>query len=97
MNKAKVYEGLATGLSAVRAAEYTRHQEGDIKAIQEAMASLERDNWVSVRRGLPNRGEAVLCVNTRGGRYINTMDLKGHWFYEDGYVTHWQPLPALPR
>jgi hypothetical protein len=62
--------------------------------------------WISVNERLPEDGR-VLCVRKseyfRGRRYIDILISDHGWFRDgaffvsDGNVTHWMPLPELPK
>ena len=59
--------------------------------------------WISVKDGLPESGkESVLIALRWGGVDIGWCE-DGRWRsefvneYEDGEVTHWMPLPNLPK
>ena len=59
--------------------------------------------WISVKDGLPESGkEGVLIALRWGGVDIGWCE-DGRWRsefvneYEDGEVTHWMPLPNLPK
>lgn len=74
--------------------ERCREQEADIEEL------LKEREWVSVKDRLPDEAENVLTYAARPFYdvvYVNRLiDKKnGEWLY-DG-VTHWMPLPELPK
>ena len=67
------------------------------------------NKWISVKKKLPDEGEMVLCVGTKGGMFIGELMVNA---YRGGdscgvYVpnsrhayrnaTHWMPLPEPPK
>lgn len=62
-----------------------------------AEAAVERD-WISVEDRLPEPGVDVLAAYR--DRHINMGTAGDDWLeedIEDGYITHWMPLPEPPR
>ena len=68
---------------------------------------LYADKWVSVKDSLPEPGQSVLIYYPKWeGDEIQvakldedriTFDICGEFNVGTGYVTHWQPLPGMPR
>ncbi len=62
-----------------------------------AEAAVERD-WISVEERLPEPGVDVLAAYR--DRHINMGTAGDDWLeedIEDGNITHWMPLPAVPE
>lgn len=62
-----------------------------------AEAAVERE-WISVEDRLPEPGVDVLAAYR--DRHINMGTAGDDWLeedIEDGYITHWMPLPEPPR
>lgn len=62
-----------------------------------AEAAVERD-WISVEERLPKPGVDVLAAYRNRHIYMGTVG--DDWLeedIEDGYVTHWMPLPEPPE
>lgn len=62
-----------------------------------AEAAVERD-WISVEDRLPELGVDVLAAYR--DRHINMGTVGDDWLeedIEDGYITHWMPLPEPPK
>lgn len=62
-----------------------------------AEAAVERD-WISVEDRLPEPGVDVLAAYR--DRHINMGTAGDDWLeedIEDGYITHWMPLPEPPK
>lgn len=62
-----------------------------------AEAAVERD-WIRVEDRLPEPGVDVLAAYR--DRHINMGTAGDDWLeedIEDGYITHWMPLPEPPR
>ena len=62
-----------------------------------AEAAAERD-WISVEDRLPEPGVDVLAAYR--DRHINMGTAGDDWLeedIEDGYITHWMPLPEPPK
>ena len=56
--------------------------------------------WISVEERLPERDKEVLClfVYPEGTSVCqNVYYGSGHWLGEGDHVTHWMPLPELPK
>jgi hypothetical protein len=56
------------------------------------------NEWISVKDRLPEKGKDVLCVDHRGA-FIGCFS-DGIWYDVDSCnvpVTHWMPLPELPK
>ena len=64
-------------------------------------------DWISVKDRLPDmEGEYLVCftyphTNAIGidvdGYFPNATYIEGGWDVHNGWVTHWQPLPAPPK
>ena len=59
--------------------------------------SVRRQQWISVKERLPEKGEQVFVVYS--GKYCKDVHLS---YYENGWsslvdVTHWMPLPEAPK
>lgn len=66
--------------------------------------------WISITNHLPSNGQRVICYN---GKYIEIKqfeNLESSYIFYDGHyhwtahhiglienVTHWMPLPELPK
>ena len=64
------------------------------------------NNWISVADRLPEEGKDVLCAGSGGSQYVTSWVSDDKWVdRECSYhkkvfltcVTHWQPLPELPK
>jgi hypothetical protein len=73
----------------------------DGKSVTEwAAIGMTAPRWISVKDRLPEEGVCLGCHGSSVGIYGY---LFGEWFDEDdciceeGYVTHWMPLPAPPK
>ena len=59
--------------------------------------------WISVKDGLPESGKEGILIALRWGEVDIGWCEDGRWRsefvneYEDGEVTHWMPLPNLPK
>ena len=59
--------------------------------------------WISVNDGLPENGKESVLIALRWGEVDIGLCEDGRWRsefvneYEDGEVTHWMPLPNLPK
>ena len=59
--------------------------------------------WISVKERLPESNERVLvvCRTKKGVQTVNLAycDDNGHWHGQGSMagVTHWQPLPEVPK
>ena len=59
--------------------------------------------WISVKDGLPESGKESVLIGLRWGEVDIGWCEDGRWRsefvneYEDGEVTHWMPLPQLPK
>lgn len=68
---------------------------------------MNESTWVSVKHKLPDKGIKVLIVyqetKSEYGIRFGYITFDGHWRPEGGngnfdkYITHWMPLPELPR
>lgn len=70
-----------------------------------------KQEWISVKDRLPNRGERVLCFmkssgknqndtisdNVYNGILVGSNPPKYVWEWNGDYVTHWMPLPDPPK
>ncbi len=60
--------------------------------------------WISAKDELPPLNKVVLVISYANDYYLawrSHYDGAEEWVYddgtfEDGYITHWQPLPPLP-
>ena len=73
-------------------------------ALLTAIDALEQDNgWISVKDRMPEEGVDVLVYGyiylNRKGADVDFVDREsGNFFYyDDGRVTHWRPLPEPPK
>lgn len=69
-------------------------------ALLTAIEVLEQDNeWISVKDRMPEEGVDVLVYLNRKGADVDFVDREsGNFFYYDeGEITHWRPLPELPE
>jgi hypothetical protein len=58
--------------------------------------------WISVKDRMPEEGVEVLVYGdiylNRKGADVDFVDKSGNFFYYDeGEVTHWMPLPMPPK
>ena len=75
----------------------------------DAIEELQKPKWISVEERLPEFDGRVLCwrkgVHHRGVEYMDilyfNLDLRRFdnygWIDKDIVVTHWMPLPELPK
>lgn len=69
-------------------------------ALLTAIDALEQDNdWISVKDRMPEEGVDVLVYLNRKSADVDFVDREsGNFFYYDeGKVTHWRPLPEPPE
>jgi hypothetical protein len=72
-------------------------------ALLTAIDALEQGNgWISVKDRMPEDGVEVLVYGdiylNRKGADVDFVDKSGNFFYYDeGEVTHWRPLPEPPE
>ena len=88
---------------AAASAEKLRRQNGELRDAAAdvtrlaAEAAVERD-WIRVADRLPDPGVDVLAAYR--DRHINMGTAGDDWLeedIEDGYITHWMPLPEPPK
>jgi len=54
--------------------------------------------WISVEDKLPQYISDVLCVTKSGSIYMDWCSISKKWEKrEEKTVTHWMPLPSLPK
>ncbi len=58
--------------------------------------------WISVDDRLPKENEKVLCYFQYQNENLNSICENiyygnSHWFVEGDHVTHWMPIPKLPK
>ena len=57
--------------------------------------------WIDVKKKLPQSTERVLVALKREKSTYTNIDtdrvVKGKWVRWNGVVTHWMPLPKLPK
>ena len=68
---------------------------------------LDADKWISIKERLPEKGQSVLIYYPKwDGDEIQVaklepdgimFDICGEFNIGIGCITHWQPLPAMPR
>ena len=73
-------------------------------AVREHIQTLEKTNgWISVKDRMPDQSGKYLIVAVEQGRIRHvTTAMFGTYFYMTGKmtrwrVTHWMPLPELPK
>ena len=79
--------------------------EEKIKRIADHLLSngVTVQEWISVKDGLPESGKESVLIGLRWGEVDIGWCEDGRWRsefvneYEDGEVTHWMPLPNLPK
>jgi len=82
-------------------------EEGDEKGVLEYIAQELQNEGIGWNEGMPDGSEGthILCVYKKKV-YCTTQPFNNSWLIsEPGYigelltseVTHWQPLPALPK
>lgn len=57
----------------------------------------EESEWIPVGERLPEPGVRVLVVVEGGWIDVGIRDGDGVRAYSGGRITHWQPLPSLPK
>lgn len=89
------------------------HLTGYIEEFIDDTPTIEavKQEWISVKDRLPDRGERVLCFIKSSGKHQNDIIfdnvyngiLVGYnppkyvWEWYGDYVTHWMPLPEPPK
>ena len=57
--------------------------------------------WIDVKKKLPQSADRVLVALKREKSTYTNIDtdrvINGKWVRWNGSVTHWQPLPKLPK
>lgn len=53
--------------------------------------------WISVEDRVPRNGENVIVVHDWGDRKSIDIEYWSEKFYMMNCITHWQPLPDLPK
>ena len=109
MTKARAIEVLNIGYDGcVKFRETLRGNSDDdvdylndlLIALLTAIDALEQNNeWVSVKDRMPEEGVDVLVYLNRKSADVDFVDREsGNFFYYDeGEVTHWRPLPEPPE
>lgn len=76
------------------------------EACRMGMAALERMRWIPCSERMPEKnGQWVLCLCVSGAIEVLKFDYTmWNWdaqypgrCYMENYVTHWMPLPQLPK
>ena len=75
-----------------------------IEDCQKVIGEMEDDGWIPVSEKRPDFAQ-YLCVVLRpisGGSYVRELrvlwcDYDNKWGCEDLIVTHWMPLPDMPK
>ena len=64
-----------------------------------AAVSTAQPNWISVRDGLPNKDDRVLVYRpSMEDSDVGPISIMRGWnSRRDKEVTHWMPLPSLPK
>lgn len=84
---------------------------GNGKVVEITPTVLAKQEWISVKDRLPNRGERVLCFmkssgknqndtisdNVYNGILVGSNPPRYVWEWNGDYVTHWMPLPEPPK
>lgn len=54
--------------------------------------------WISVKDRMPELRKNILCISLRSKEaFVNSIERDGYWFYDNGFITHWMPLPEPPK
>ena len=69
----------------------------------DAIEKLSKPKWIPVTERLPEDGKYVLCFCRANIICVLRRDKDGDWYenpahvYMSSFVTHWMPLPELPK
>lgn len=80
----------------------SKHGERDKMFVASLIgADKARPKWISVKDGLPQIETEVLVLNDGNvqiARYCKQfMSNRRYWNIDDALVTHWMPIPELPK
>lgn len=82
--------------------DYIKRKAADMLEKLAAERDAKKPEWISVKDRLPETPDTYFCcVNSLafpGSQYVKPLKLcgNGKW-WKDADVTHWMPLPELPK